>query len=186
MKKVILAGAILAAMSTMGAAHAAGSGQINFTGAISAASCDMNVVVGGNVQPGGVVDLGVWKTTDASAVGVFGNPVTVVLQPDAATCDVDPTTLNVANVKIDTATVNAGNTSVVTTPETGNTSAGVLFTLANGDAVVNKGAQVLALGGANVDAATGAIKFKAQPYALSGTLRAGIIGGSVNYTVGYN
>ncbi|HCP53773.1 MULTISPECIES: fimbrial protein [Pseudomonas] len=191
MKKAILTGAVIAAMTTMGAAHAVttpnNTGQIKFTGAIAAASCDMNVVVSGVVQPGGVVDLGVWTITDVSAVGGFGNAVKIQLQPDVATCDVDPSGLTTAFIKIDTATTASSNTDVVTSPETATTKVGVTFTMEDDSSIVNQPGSALTLASdPNVDAATGAIKFKARPYALSEFIEGGIIGGSVNYTVAYN
>lgn len=192
MKKLIIATAIttsLLSLVSMNANAAPNTGIIKFSGAISAATCEMNVVVDGVVSPTGVVDLGVYdadtvNTGLASAPGAFGTAKAVSLVPDAATCAGDPTGATTA-VKIDASQTDATNTSVVTSADTTTTNAGVLFTLADDTAVVNVGTVTLETTDSNLDATTGSIKFKVQPFAVTDTVAAGIIGGSVSYTVAY-
>lgn len=192
MKKAIFTSAVLAVMSTAGAVQAAGNqanntGQITFTGSVASASCDMNVVVNGTVQPGGVVDLGNWSINDVNKIGGFGDTVLIRLQPDLATCNTDLTGLTTAFVKIDSAMTASSNADVVTSTETSVTRVGVSFTLDDDTSIVNKPASTLDLASsANIEVSTGAIKFKARPYALSEGIVGGIIGGSVNYVVAYN
>lgn len=175
---LLVAGAFGAASTA-----SANTGIIKFSGAISAATCDMNVSVNGIVSPTGVVDLGVHKASDVTAVGTFGTAVNLALTPDEATCDISPAGED-ALVQISAAQTDATNTSVVTSAETTTTNAGVLFQLASGGNVVNNGSVSLTSGSADLDAA-GAIHFTAQPYAIAASVNPGIIGGSVSYTVAY-
>lgn len=168
--------------SVMGSASA-NTGIIKFSGAISSSTCNMNVVVNGVTSPTGVVDLGIYKVSDATAVGEFGTATNLSLTPDLASCDISPAGAD-AMLKIDAAQSDATNTSVVTNLDSATTNVGVLFELASGTAVVNKGSVNLASGSADLDA-DGGIHFTAQPYALSATIAPGTIGGSVAYTVAY-
>ncbi|MBF7993697.1 fimbrial protein [Rahnella laticis] len=182
---------ITASLLSVSAMNAnANSGTIKFSGAISAATCDFNVAVNGVVSPTGVVDLGVFNAESVNDLltatpGAFGTPVNLSLVPDVATCadGITPEGLG-AMVKIDAAQVDATNTDVVTSAETATTNAGVEFKLASGDSIVNAGAVTLSKTG-DLDATTGAINFTAQPYAVTGIVAAGIIGGAVSYTVAY-
>jgi len=180
-KKIMLVTALAAGV--MAANASANTGVINFTGAISSSSCDFNVAVDGVVSPTGVVDIGTYKASDVTAAGVFGTAKNVSLIPDPASCDIIPASAN-ASVAIIANQTAASNSNVLTTADTTLTNAGVLFQLASGTSVINKGGVQLTAGTTDLDAA-GAVNFTAQPYALSTTVNAGVIGGAVSYTVAY-
>ncbi|RJT32583.1 hypothetical protein D6C13_24515 [Rahnella woolbedingensis] len=185
-KKVMLMTAISAAMLSAAAFSAsANTGIINFTGAISSSTCDFNVAVDGVVTPTGIVDMGTYKASDAPGTpDVFGTAKNISLVPDPATCDVPVAANTDATVAIIANQTDATNTDVLTTADSLVTNAGIRFTLASGDSVINKGGVALTAGSADLDA-NGNVNFVAQPYALSGTLSAGVIGGAVSYTVAY-
>ncbi|MBF7993693.1 fimbrial protein [Rahnella laticis] len=195
MKKLITAVAVAASLLSAASMNAnANTGTIRFTGAISASTCDFNVAVDGVVTPTGVVDLGVYPKTEATAIGLFGTQKNVSLVPDAATCTPDLATVGsdtdhpdglAAMVKIDASQVDVTNTDVVTSPETLTTNVGVQFKLASGQSVVNAGAVTLDTANGDFDKVSGAINFIAQPYALATAINGGIIGGEVSYTVAY-
>lgn len=172
----------LLATAAMGSASA-NTGIIKFSGAISSSTCNMNVVVNGVTSPAGVVDLGIYKVSDATAVGDFGTETQLALAPDPASCDISPAGSD-AMLKIDASQTDATNTSVVTNADSATTNVGVLFQLASGTAVVNQGSVSLTSGNADLDV-DGGIHFTAKPYALSATIAPGTIGGSVSYTVAY-
>ena len=179
---VALATALM--VGSLGAAQAANSGVITLQGAISSSTCNMNLSVNGVVSPSGVADLGIYKASDVSAVGVFGTPTQLSLIPDPASCDVSPAGSD-ATIIADTNATDATNTDVLVTADSKTTNAGVLFKLASDTSVLNKGGVSLTSGSADLDATTGAVNFTAQPYALSATVSPGVIGGSVAYTVAY-
>ncbi|HAV1831920.1 TPA: type 1 fimbrial protein [Enterobacter hormaechei subsp. steigerwaltii] len=180
--KVIMAAIITAAIGISTTASA-NTGTIIFNGAISSSTCDFNVAVDGVMSPTGVVDLGTFKASDVTAVGGFGTAKNVSLVPDSASCDVDPAGAN-ASVAITSQAVSAANTDVLVSPDTDTTNAGVEFKLASGQSVINKSGIALTSGTADLDA-SGAVNFTAQAYALSSTVNAGNIGGSLNYSVAY-
>lgn len=180
-KQIILAAAISAGV--IAGSASANTGVINFTGAISSSSCDFNVAVDGVVSPTGVVDIGTYKASDVTNAGVFGTAKNVSLIPDPASCDVVPAAAD-ASVSIIANQTDASNTDVLTTADSVLTNAGVQFTLASGASVINRGGVQLSSGSADLDA-SGAVNFIAQPYALSSSVSAGVIGGAVSYTVAY-
>ncbi|MBB1200724.1 type 1 fimbrial protein [Enterobacteriaceae bacterium 89] len=181
--KVALAAALV--IGATGVAQAANSGVITLQGAISSSTCNMNLSVNGVVSPSGVADLGIYKASEASGtVGTFGNQTNLSLIPDPASCDVSPVGSD-AMIIADTSATDASNTDVLVTADSSTTNVGVLFQLASGASVLNKGGVTLTAGTADLDDTTGAVNFTAQPYALQATVNPGVIGGSVAYTVAY-
>lgn len=174
--------AALAIASATGAS--ANTGTIKFSGAITSSTCDMNLTVDGVVSPTGVAELGTYDASAASAVGTFGTPVALSLVPDLATCTSSPAGLD-AQISVSAAQVDSANTSVITSAGSATTNVGVLLTLESGTPVVNQGNVALTSGSADLDAATAAINFTAQPYATEATISAGLIGGVASYTVSY-
>lgn len=81
MKKLVLGSAILAVLGMTSSAMAANSGTVNFTGAVSTATCDLSVQdsAGANISS---VDLGTLASTSATD----GTAVTFKLVPQDATC----------------------------------------------------------------------------------------------------
>lgn len=184
MKKLITSSLIVIAIVSSTSIMAAGNtGIIKFTGAISSSTCNFNIVANGSTSPTGVVDLGVWSVSDATSQGAFGNKINVSLVPDEETCDTSPAGSD-ASVQISAAQTDPTNTSVVTSAETATTNAGVEFRLKDGAAIINTGAFKMTSSSPNLSD-DGSINFTAQPYAVTSVIAAGIIGGSVSYTVAY-
>lgn len=180
-KMIIAASVLLMA----GAVHtaSANNGIIKFSGAISSSTCNMNLSVNGVVSPTGVAPLGIYKASDVSGIGEFGNQMDLSLVPEAASCDVLPGGSD-AMVTISSSYTDETNTNVVLSNESLDTNVGVLFQLKSGTQIVNQSAVALTSGSDDLSA-DGSINFTAQPYALSATVNPGVIGGVVQYSVAY-
>lgn len=97
LKNIILSSAIAAAMMT-GIAHAADSGEIQFMGAVSAKTCDINATVDGAVK--NLVQLGTVTANGGTSEKEFQLKL-----KDAATCDL--TNLTKAFVTWNASSLNA-------------------------------------------------------------------------------
>lgn len=82
MKKLVLGSAILAVLGMTSSAMAANSGTVNFTGAVSKATCNLSVqnTAGANIAN---VDLGVLSSTSTTG---DGTAVNFKLVPQEPTC----------------------------------------------------------------------------------------------------
>ena len=161
----------------------ANNGIIKFSGAITSSTCNMNLAVNGVVSPTGVAPLGIYKSSDVSGIGEFGNQMDLSLVPEAASCDVLPGGSD-AMVTVSSSYTDATNTNVILSAESQTTNVGVLFQMKSGTQIVNQSAVALTSGSDDLSA-DGSINFTAQPYALNATVNPGIISGVVQYSVAY-
>ncbi len=180
MKKHII---VLSLLTSFSSSYVLAVGQnvteVQFDGLISTATCDFEIV-----GPNGVVntiDFGVFDDSAPTAAGaVFGTEVAFSVVPDSSCTGLFT---NGAEIKVTSADTVTGN-SIVTDGK--NTSAGVQVKLGDGTNVVNAGyTNILSSNTSAYTQSSGAILFKAQPYAHSATLTPGSFGGKISLQVAY-
>ncbi|HFI9382345.1 TPA: fimbrial protein [Vibrio parahaemolyticus] len=180
MKKHIIALSLLASFSSS-SVLAVGQNvtEVKFDGLISTATCDFEIqTANGTVK---VIDFGVFDVSDPTAAGaVFGTEVPFSVVPESSCSGVFT---NGALIKVTSADTVADG-SIVTDGR--NNTAGVKVKLADGTSVVNAGyTQIQNNNTAAYNPSTGAILFKAQPYAHQATLTPGEFGGKISLQVAY-
>ncbi|EKD9021006.1 type 1 fimbrial protein [Vibrio parahaemolyticus] len=180
MKKHIIVLSLLASFSS---SHVLAVGQnvteVQFNGLISTATCDFEIV-----GPNGIVDaidFGVFADSASTGAGaVFGTEVPFSVVPESSCSGVFT---KGAEIKVTSADAVTDN-SIVT--DTRNASAGVRVTLGDGTKVVNAGYTAISSSTtAAYTPSSGAILFKAQPYAHLATLTPGQFGGKITLQVAY-
>ncbi|WP_159650420.1 fimbrial protein [Vibrio atypicus] len=181
MKKHIIALSLLTSFSSS-SVLAVGQNvtEVQFDGLISTATCDFAIKTANGVV--NTIDFGVFDDSAATAAGaVFGTEVPFSVVPESSSCTSVFT--RGAEIKV-TSADSVIDKSVVTDGR--NASAGVQVKLADGTNVVNAGyTDILSTNTAAYTPSTGAILFKAQPYAHSATLTPGQFGGKISLQVAY-
>ncbi|MUT55331.1 type 1 fimbrial protein [Vibrio parahaemolyticus] len=180
MKKHIIALSLLTSFSSS-SVLAAGQNvtEVQFDGLISTATCDFEIKTANGVV--NTIDFGVFDdSAPTTADAVFGTEVPFSVVPESSCSG---TFTNGAEIKVTSADTVTDN-SIVTDGR--NASAGVQVKLADGTKVVNAGyTNILSSNTTAYTPSTGAILFKAQPYAHLATLTPGQFGGKISLQVAY-
>ncbi|HBC3534088.1 TPA: hypothetical protein KDZ66_003009 [Vibrio vulnificus] len=179
MKKHIIALSLLTSFSSS-SVLAVGQNvtEVQFDGLISTATCDFEIKTANGVV--NTIDFGVFDdSAPTTASAVFGTEVPFSVVPKSPCSGLT----NGAEIKVTSADSVTDN-SIVTDGR--NASAGVQVKLADGTKIVNAGyTDILPTNTAAYTPSTGAILFKAQPYAHSATLTPGQFGGKISLQVAY-
>lgn len=179
MKKHIIALSLLTSFSSS-SVLAVGQNvtEVQFDGLISTATCDFEIQTANGVV--NTIDFGVFDdSAPTTASAVFGTEVPFTVAPKTPCSGVFT---NGAEIKVTSADA-VKDYSVITDGR--NASAGVQVTLADDSKVVNKGYIDISSNTTAYNSSTGAILFKAQPYAHLATLTPGQFGGKISLQVAY-
>lgn len=182
-KLLTLAGVV--SLTTMTTAHAgssvtSGNGQrgvINFSGAITDATCDTGIIVGGNTV--GFVELPVITVADfgAGASESTETPVEFQIAPlNPTECDASTAALSLTGKTVD------ASKNVLTSNEIATTNVGIQVTFADGTSLLNQGYTNAA---GNFDTTTKGVKLHANYFKTSEKANPGLVTSVANYQIAY-
>ncbi|MCE5378019.1 fimbrial protein [Escherichia marmotae] len=173
MKKLVLGSAILAVLGMTSTAMAANSGTVNFTGAVSTATCNLSLKnsAGSDIAN---VELGTLSNTATAN----GTAVDFKLVPQESAC----LTKTAATMEWNSPTLNATGMSNAATNGTNATMALQAVNATETDKMVKQGNTTFNFTGTS---GISSFNYRAQLVKPTGALTAGVFNASANYIIAY-